>query len=241
MTYKSDSSHICSQEDVERYKIDRINFKNCPSCYVPVERTDGCPHMWCKNCHKMFNWNTLEMITNTPHNPDRIEFMDRIGEHPEEELIINFEVYQEMLQETLNKLDTMRDLESYEFYKSITLGIWQTVQLINELFCYKLYSNKSKFLFLYHNKYTLDEMNAVAQMLDWNVVQNVDVSISLEAYDCGSDLIDCLIHKASYVFQNILIDDVEETRKKYNELKEEINRKASELSIPMDNHIGMLI
>jgi hypothetical protein len=189
----------------------------------------------------MFNWNTLEIIVVPRHNPDRIDFMQRIGEHPEEELIINYEVYQEMLQETMDKLDTMRDLESFEFYNSITLGIYSTVQLINELFCYKLYSNKSKFLFLYHNKYILDEMNAVAQMLDWNIVQDVNVSISLEAYDCGSNLIDYLIHKASYVFQNILIDDVEETRKNYNELKEEINRKTSELSIPMDKHLQMLI
>ena len=241
MTYTSDKQHLCKQEDIERYKIDKTLFKNCPSCYVPVERIQGCPDMWCKNCHKMFNWNTLEIINKHRHNPDRIEFAQRIGNRLEEELIIDFEVYQTMLEETMNKLNTMGDVEGYEFYKDITLAIRMTVRLIDESFCSKLYSDKSKFLFMYHNKYTLNELNALASMIDFNIIQEIDVTISLETYECGSDLIDYLTQKAAYVFQNILVNNYEEARRNYFELIDEVLQKSSKLSIPMDKHLNMLL
>lgn len=39
--------------------ITSVLFKHCPSCYYPIEKSDGCPHMVCGICFKDFCWDCL--------------------------------------------------------------------------------------------------------------------------------------------------------------------------------------
>ena len=184
--------------------------------------------------YKMFNWNTLEIIDVPRHNPDRIEFMERIGNHLEEDLIIDFDVYQAMLDETVRKLDSMLNCENFEFYRDTTFSIRELVKAINIYFCGNLFTNKSKFLFLYHNKHSLNELCAFSTAFNWNIIKEPDLLLSLPMYECGADLINFLIQKSAYILQNIMIDNYEETRRLYTDLMCEFNRKTSKISIPMD-------
>ena len=241
MTYNSTENHICRQEDIERYKIDKINFKNCPSCYVPVERVQGCPDMWCKNCYKMFNWNTLEIIDVPRHNPDRIDFMHRIGNRLEDDLIIDFDVYTAMFEETCRRLNSLLENPNFDFYRDTTFSIKNLVKDINFHFCKNLFTNKSKFLFLYYNKYSLNELFAISTTFNWNLIQKPDLSLSLTMYDYGADLINFLIQKAAYIFQNIMIDNYRETKRLYNDLICEFGQKTLKMSIPMYRFTRLLL
>jgi hypothetical protein len=72
---KCDLEHVCKKEDIETVKL--LNqCKPCPNCKEFIYKQDGCPKMWCTNCHKGFDWNTLQVEVVT-HNPHLIEWKAR--------------------------------------------------------------------------------------------------------------------------------------------------------------------
>jgi hypothetical protein len=65
-------THKCKPDDVKNIKLLNENTKNCPKCFTPIMKSDGCSMMWCTNCKTGFDYNTSMVLpTNTAffHNP----------------------------------------------------------------------------------------------------------------------------------------------------------------------------
>jgi len=61
--------HVCKQEDLETMEM-MEKFTNCPSCGIPVERSEGCPSITCANCKTLFDYNTGERGGHGSFNPE---------------------------------------------------------------------------------------------------------------------------------------------------------------------------
>lgn len=67
------SPHHCDPNDVASVKQMKIDTKSCPSCHVPIYRSEGCSQIWCPQCNTVFDWNTGKIqIGGWIHNPDYI-------------------------------------------------------------------------------------------------------------------------------------------------------------------------
>lgn len=67
--------HVCKQENIESVKTIAIETKPCPTCYVPVYKTEGCDQMFCVQCHTAFSWNTGMIERGRIHNPHYYEWL----------------------------------------------------------------------------------------------------------------------------------------------------------------------
>ena len=74
--------HICNKDDINTVKLLTDNVKNCPNCEFPIFKTEGCDHMWCPECHTMFNWSNLQ-ITKTTTNPLYFQWLRQQGLTPQ--------------------------------------------------------------------------------------------------------------------------------------------------------------
>jgi len=74
--------HICNDDDINTVKLLTENVKNCPKCEFPIYKTEGCDHMWCPECHTMFNWSNLQ-ITKTTTNPLYFQWLRQQGLTPQ--------------------------------------------------------------------------------------------------------------------------------------------------------------
>lgn len=71
-----DADHVCRPEDVESVRVIRNGTKPCPSCAVPIQRSEGCAQMWCTHCNSAFDWTTLRRIANRDvHNPHYFDWL----------------------------------------------------------------------------------------------------------------------------------------------------------------------
>lgn len=61
--------HVCKKEDLETMQM-MENYTNCPSCGIPVERSEGCPSITCANCKTLFDYNTGERGGHGSFNPE---------------------------------------------------------------------------------------------------------------------------------------------------------------------------
>jgi hypothetical protein len=69
----------CDQNIVETVKMMDRETKRCPSCNVPIYKTEGCDQMWCPSCHTAFSWKTGEIETGRIHNPHYYQWMRAQG------------------------------------------------------------------------------------------------------------------------------------------------------------------
>ena len=64
----------CRGEDLLSMNLIRSTTRSCPGCTVPTTRTEGCPIMWCSQCHIFWHWDHRSIIETrgqtVPHNPD---------------------------------------------------------------------------------------------------------------------------------------------------------------------------
>lgn len=74
-------NHVCNEDDLISVLSIKQGAKNCPGCGIPIFKNDGCDHMFCVNCHCMFNWSNLK-ITKTTTNPLYYEWMRNRGLTP---------------------------------------------------------------------------------------------------------------------------------------------------------------
>lgn len=43
--------------------VTSVLVKNCPNCNYPIEKYEGCPHMYCIMCYSSFCWNCLSVLS----------------------------------------------------------------------------------------------------------------------------------------------------------------------------------
>lgn len=72
----TDKNHQCKNEMVETVSMLQDNTKNCPRCFTPIFKIDGCNQMWCSQCHYAFHWETGEIQLRF-HNPHFTEFQQQ--------------------------------------------------------------------------------------------------------------------------------------------------------------------
>ena len=102
--------HCCEFEDGS------VSYfpKNCPKCEVPIFKTEGCDHMWCTECHTMFNWSDLK-ITKTTTNPLYFEWLRSQGITPERYNHPDAQPYIHDCERQLSFNDCMKIISSYDF------------------------------------------------------------------------------------------------------------------------------
>lgn len=66
--------HTCSPDDVASVSLLKKDCKPCPKCRVMIHRYEGCPQMFCTQCHAKFSWNTGEILKDI-HNPHLTEWL----------------------------------------------------------------------------------------------------------------------------------------------------------------------
>lgn len=66
--------HRCDPFLLESIQTIAQETKPCPTCHVPIYKTEGCTHMWCVQCHTAFSWKTGQPIQRF-HNPHHQEWM----------------------------------------------------------------------------------------------------------------------------------------------------------------------
>lgn len=74
-------NHKCAEDDLANVSAIRLGAKSCPGCGIPIFKSEGCDHMFCINCHCMFNWSDLK-ITKTTTNPLYYEWLRSRGITP---------------------------------------------------------------------------------------------------------------------------------------------------------------
>ncbi len=74
-----DVAHTCDPNEKATADLIRKDTKPCPNCGTGIQRSEGCPVMFCTGCHKGFNWNTMEIITHGIHNPHYYEWRAAAG------------------------------------------------------------------------------------------------------------------------------------------------------------------
>lgn len=70
--------HVCDPSILSTFEEIKKRCKSCPSCRASTIRSEGCPVMWCSNCHVFWHWETRRLIEthrHTPHNPDHREWL----------------------------------------------------------------------------------------------------------------------------------------------------------------------
>lgn len=70
--------HVCDPELLESLQLIRAECRPCVRCHAPSMRLEGCPTMWCPQCHCFWNWDTRRIIetrNHVPHNPDHRQWL----------------------------------------------------------------------------------------------------------------------------------------------------------------------
>ncbi len=77
------ASHTCDQNIVANNQFIQQNCKYCPTCNVPIHKTEGCEIMFCIMCKTGFNWQTLTKIKSTQkiHNPHYFHWQFSLANH----------------------------------------------------------------------------------------------------------------------------------------------------------------
>ena len=73
-----EANHVCDPDTVASVSAIGALCRPCVRCSAPSVREEGCPVMWCVQCHAFWNWDTGRLIEtryHTPHNPDHREFV----------------------------------------------------------------------------------------------------------------------------------------------------------------------
>tara|TARA_A100001015_G_scaffold316676_1_gene431648 strand:+ start:1597 stop:2697 length:1101 start_codon:yes stop_codon:yes gene_type:complete len=75
-----DPIHVC--DDIKKQNVQLItrDCKPCPSCGVFINKSEGCPQMFCTQCNILFDWNTLKVLNSRgAHNPHYIQWLRENG------------------------------------------------------------------------------------------------------------------------------------------------------------------
>ena len=59
---KMKENHTCSQEKLDTMKVLEKTTVKCPRCHLRIQKSQGCDHMFCTQCHCNFDWVTGKAI-----------------------------------------------------------------------------------------------------------------------------------------------------------------------------------
>ena len=59
---KMKENHNCSQEKLDTLKVLAETTIKCPRCHLRIQKSEGCDHMFCTQCHCNFDWVTGNVI-----------------------------------------------------------------------------------------------------------------------------------------------------------------------------------
>ena len=62
--------HQCSQDKLSTINELRSTTVKCPKCYVRIQKSEGCDHMFCTHCHGNFDWSTGKLIHESEQTND---------------------------------------------------------------------------------------------------------------------------------------------------------------------------
>ena len=65
--------HSCNPEVLETIKVLDETTIRCPKCLTRIQKTTGCDHMFCINCHCNFDWKTGQIIKESEQTNDMYE------------------------------------------------------------------------------------------------------------------------------------------------------------------------
>jgi hypothetical protein len=81
------STHKCNPDTIKSIRVLAKSGRNCPKCYIPISKIDGCDQMFCTECKTTFSWNSGRIYNDNEfhHNP---HYLDWIAEQRKNEALI---------------------------------------------------------------------------------------------------------------------------------------------------------
>ena len=73
------TDHTCNPDTIATITELKKNTKSCPTCYIPIYKTEGCDQMWCIQCHTAFSWKTGNIEKGIIHNPHYFDYIKDKG------------------------------------------------------------------------------------------------------------------------------------------------------------------
>lgn len=61
-------NHKCNTEILESLQTINAEARICPTCFIPIQKSEGCNDMHCIKCQKSFSYTTGEKIDHATHN-----------------------------------------------------------------------------------------------------------------------------------------------------------------------------
>lgn len=218
-------SHKCNKEDIETVKLLTENVKNCPKCEVPIFKTDGCDHMWCPECHTMFNWSDLK-ITKTTTNPLYFEWLRSQGITPQRYNHPDAQPYIHDCERQLNFNDCMSIISKYNFKnKEKLINFVSNIEL-------KIKPLNDGKLNMYRIKY-------VFKLIDENKYKKFITTQYLSKFfiECYNNIIVNTVYMISNLYHQIN-NDIEQYDN--NKINQKYNKSIKLIKINEDNYINQI-
>lgn len=70
-------THICNKDQVKNIEFLKNDTKPCPTCKIPIHKSEGCDQMFCTECYTVFSWNTGTIEKGKVHNPHYKELVQK--------------------------------------------------------------------------------------------------------------------------------------------------------------------
>ena len=71
------STHKCDPDIIKSIRALTKGSRNCPKCYIPILKIDGCDQMFCTACKTTFSWNSGRIYNDNEfhHNPHYLDWI----------------------------------------------------------------------------------------------------------------------------------------------------------------------
>ncbi len=73
--------HRCDPNDVLSAREIMSSTRQCPKCFVPIWKINGCNQIFCTACHCIFDWETGKEDNGFAHNPHYFEWLASNNNH----------------------------------------------------------------------------------------------------------------------------------------------------------------
>jgi hypothetical protein len=70
-------THICNKDQIKNIEFLKNDTKPCPTCKIPIHKSEGCDQMFCTECYTVFSWNTGIIQKGKNQNPHYKELVQK--------------------------------------------------------------------------------------------------------------------------------------------------------------------